>query len=115
MATVSGTSTVAEGNSAGNTMVTEVLATIKPISGAPGTVDITTFFKKKSRTEVVATANERLLGGILYTYWNDYGQFGNKDPRKTGPYSTPAYTGERNTKVLIPLIQRTVKKGRTSC
>ena len=46
MVTVSGTSTVAEENSAGNAMVTEVPATIKPTSEASGTADITTFFKK---------------------------------------------------------------------
>ena len=63
---------------------------------------------------MAAAANKRLLGEILHTYWEDYGQFGNKDPRKTGSYSTPAYTEERNTKVLIPLIQRIVTKGRTS-
>ena len=115
MVTVSGTSTVAEENLAGNAMVTEVPATIKLTSGASGIADIATFFKKKDRTAAVAAANERLSGEIIYTYWDDYGQFGNKDPRKTGPYSTPAYTGERNIKASIPLIQMIVTKGRISC
>ena len=47
---------------------------------------------------MVAAANERLLGEIIYTYWDDYGQFGNKDPRKTGPYSTQTYTGAKEYK-----------------
>ena len=47
---------------------------------------------------MVAAANERLLGEILYTYWDDNGQFGNKDPRKTGPYSTEVYTGAKEYK-----------------
>ena len=98
MVTVSGTSTVTEENLAGNAMVTKVPDTIKPASRALGIAAIATFFKKKFRTEVVAAANKRLLGEILYTYWDDYGQFGNKDPRKTGPYSTQAYTGAKEYK-----------------
>ena len=48
----------------------------------------------------MAAANERLLGEITYTYWNDYGQFGNNDPRKIGPYSTQAYTGAKEYKTF---------------
>ena len=66
--------------------------------GASGIAGIGTFFKKKNRTAVVAAANERLLEEIIYTYWDDYGQFGNKDPCKTGLYSTQAYTGAKEYK-----------------
>ena len=110
--TVSSTSTGVEGNLTGNAMVVEVTDVIQPASGTPGTADISKFFQ--NRTGMVAAANARLLGDILYTYWEDYGQFQNKEPRKSGLYSTPAYTGERNTKFLIPLIQTIVTKGRTS-
>ena len=47
MVTVSGTSTVAEANSAGNATGTIVPETIKPASGAPGISGIGTFFRKK--------------------------------------------------------------------
>ena len=60
---------------------------------------------------MAAAANEQLLGDILYTYWENYGKFGNKEPRKTGLHLGSAYTGGRNTKVLIPLIQTIVTKG----
>ena len=43
-------------------------------------------------------ANEWLLGEIIYTYWDDYGQFGNNNPRKTGPYSSQVYTGAKEYK-----------------
>ena len=108
--TVSGTSTGAGGNLTGKATVVEVRDVIQPSSRTPGTADISKFFQ--NRTGMVAAANARLLGDILYTYWEDYGQFQNKEPRKSGLYSTPAYTGERNTKVLIPLIQKIVTKER---
>ena len=38
-------------------------------------------------------ANESLSKDIIYTYWNDYGQFGNTKIRKTGHYSNAAYIG----------------------
>ena len=98
MVTVSRTSTVAEANSEGNATVTIVPETIKPASGAPGIAGIRTFFRKKNRTKVAVAANERLLGEIIYTYWDDYGQFGNNNPRKTSPYSTQAYTGAKEYK-----------------
>ena len=93
-------------------MVVAVPDIIQPVSGTPGIADISKKFQ--NRTIMVAAANKRLLGDILYTYWENYGQFGNKEPRKIGLYSAPAYMGERNTKVLIPLIQTIVTKGRTS-
>ena len=60
-------------------------------------------------------ANGRLLEEIIYNYWDDYGQLGNNNPCKTGPYSSQAYKGQRNTKVTLPLMKRTVTKERTSC
>ena len=93
--TVSGTSTGAEGDLTGKAMVVEFPDAIQPASGTPGTADISKFFQ--NRTIMVAAAKERLSGGILYTYWEDYGKFGNKEPRKTGSYSTPAYTGVSKT------------------
>ena len=90
IATVSGTSTGAEGNLSEKEMAVAVPDVIQPASGPPGTKDISKFFQ--NRTVMVAAANKRLLGDILYTYWENYVQFGNKEPRKTGSYLAPAYT-----------------------
>ena len=97
MVTVSGASTVASANSEEPTTVTTVPETIKPVSRASSSTSIGTFFQK-NRTAAAAAANEWLSGEIIYTYWDDYGQFGNKDPRMTGPYSTQAYTGAKEYK-----------------
>merc|ERR1712238_609226 len=89
-------STDAEGNVTGKEMVVAVPDAIQPASGAPGDLNkITTYLEKPDRTDLVAAANERLAGGTLYTYWDNHGQFGNKNPRKTGPYSNSAYTGAK--------------------
>ena len=67
---------------------------MKPVPGAPVTTEIGSFFGKgTNRTEL--TDNERLSKNIIYIYWDDHGQFGNNDPRKTGPYSSPTYTGAK--------------------
>ena len=101
MVTVSVTSTVAKANLTGNAMVAKVPDAIQPASGASGDPNkITTYLKKPDRTDLVAAANERLSGGIIYTYWDNHGQFGNKNPRKTGPYSTSAYTGAKEYKTF---------------
>ena len=47
---------------------------------------------------MAAAANKRLLGDTLYTYWENYGQFRNKEPRKTGSYSGLVYTGGKEYK-----------------
>ena len=69
--TVSGTSTVAEGNLTGNAMVVKVPDAIQPASGALGTADISTFFQKKynqnggsSQRVVIRGHSLHLLGGL---------------------------------------------------
>ena len=47
MVTVSGTSTVAEAILGWNARIPKPQGTIKPASGAPGTADIGSFFRKK--------------------------------------------------------------------
>ena len=44
-------------------------------------------------------ANERLSKDIIYIYWDDHGQFGNNNPRKTGLYSSPTYTGAKEYQI----------------
>ena len=87
---------VAAGNSEGDAAVSTVLGTMKPAPGATITTEIGSFFGKATNTtELTKAANERLSKDIIYIYWDDHGQFGNKNPRKTGSYSNPAYTGAK--------------------
>ena len=69
---------------------------MKPAPGAPATPEIGPFFGKgKNRTKLTMAANARLLEEVIYNYWDDHGQFGNNNPRKTGPYSSLAYKGAK--------------------
>ena len=43
-------------------------------------------------TERLKKANEQILNDTIYKYWGDYGQFGDKQPSTTGPYSKDIYT-----------------------
>ena len=43
-------------------------------------------------TERLKVVNEQVSNDIIYKYWEDYGQFGNKQPRTTGLYSKEMYT-----------------------
>ena len=96
MVTVSDTSIVAVGNSAGDAAASIVPVTMKPAPGVPVTAEIGSLFGKgTNRTELTKAANARLSEDIIYTYWDDHGQFGNNNPHKTGPYSSPAYTGAK--------------------
>ena len=43
-------------------------------------------------TKCLKKANEQISNDTIYKYWGDYGQFGDKQPRTTGPYSKDIYT-----------------------
>ena len=96
IATVSATTTGAKGNLLAKEMVVAVTNVILPASIPPVTSEISNFFQ--NRTAMTAAANERLLGDILYTYLENYGQFGSKEPRKTGLYLGSAYMGGKEYK-----------------
>ena len=75
------------GNSARDAAASIVPGTMQPAPGAPITAEIGSFFgKETNRTELTKAANERLSKDIIYIYWDDHGQFGNKNPQKIGPY-----------------------------
>ena len=94
--TVSNTTIVAVRNSAVDRAASTATGTMKPAPGATVTTEFESIFGKgTSRTELTKAANEKLLKGIIYTYWDDPGQFGNKNPRKTGPYSNSVYMGAK--------------------
>ena len=96
MVTASDTSIVAAGNSAGDAAASIVPETMKPAPGAPVTAKIGSLLGKgPNRTKLTKAANARLSEDIIYTYWDDHGQFRNNNPRKTGPYSSPAYKGTK--------------------
>ena len=93
--TVSNTTSVAVGNTTVGGAASAATGKMKP---APGATDTTKFVqptlgKGTNRAELTEAANERLSKDIIYTYWDDYGQFGNKKTRMTGYYSNSAYTG----------------------
>ena len=96
MIIVSDTTIVAVGNSAVDGAASTAIGTMKPAPGAMVITEFRSIFGKgTNRTELIKAANERLLKDIIYTYWDDHGQFGNKNPRKTGPYSNSSYTGAK--------------------
>ena len=96
MITVSDTTIVAVGNSAGDAAASTVPGIMKPAPGTTVTTEIGSFSGKgTNRTKLTKAANERLSKDIIYIYWDDHRQFGNNNPRKTGPYSNSAYTGAK--------------------
>ena len=99
MVTTSATSIIAEENSAGDAVVAIVPESMKSAPGAPATAEIGPFFGKgKNRIKLTVAANARLLEEIIYNYWDDHGQFGNNNLRKTGPDSSLAYKGAKEYK-----------------
>ena len=94
MIIVSNTTNVAVGNSAGDAAASTVTGTMKPAPGATVTTELGSFIGKGTNTtELMKAVNERLLKDTIHIYWDDHGQFGNKNPRKIGPYSNSSYTG----------------------
>ena len=93
--TVSNITRVAVRNTAMDGAASAATGTMKP---APGATDTTKFGqltlgKGTNKDELTKVANERLPKDIIYTYWDDYGQFGNAKTYKTGHYSNSACTG----------------------
>ena len=71
--------------------------TMKP---AQSTLATTTFgqstqSKEDNMTKQVKAANDLLSKDIIYTYWTDFGQFGDKKTCTTGHYTMPVYTGQK--------------------
>ena len=92
--TVSDTTSVAVGNTAVDGAAAAATGTMKPAPGATGTTKFRSIYGKgTNRTELTKAANERLSKEIIYTYWEDYGQFGNTKTCKTDHYPNSAYTG----------------------
>ena len=78
--TVCDTIIVAVGNTVVDGAAAAATGTMKPAPGATGTTKFRSIYGKgTNRTELTKAANERLLKDIIYTYWNDHGQFGNKN------------------------------------
>ena len=71
--------------------------TMKPTQSAWATTIFgqSTLHKETNMTKRAKAANDLLSEAVIYTYWKDYGQFGDTKPRTIGHYANSVYTGAK--------------------
>ena len=91
------TTSVAVTETAVGRAVIAVEGTMKPVQGALATTNFgkSTLGKETNMTKQAKAANDLLSKEIIYTYWKDYGQFGDKKTHTTGHYANAVYTGAK--------------------
>ena len=79
----------------GEAMVDE--GTMKPTQGTLATTIFgqSTQHKETNMTKLPKAANDLFLKDVIYTYWKNYGQFGDKTTRMAGHYTNSVYTGTK--------------------